>query len=106
MQYLLGFMRRGPISPRVHGTLDYLLAAALIAVLAPAAPALARRPIPGTTGGVHVWNDQLPDDMSERLEANRSLFPRGVDLLLVSADQIAALPRSVRVCTEEARPCT
>jgi hypothetical protein len=31
-QYLLRFLRRGPISPRVHGTLDYLLAAALIAV--------------------------------------------------------------------------
>ena len=42
-----------------------LLAAALIAVLAPAGPALARRPIPDTTGGVHVWNDQLPDDMSD-----------------------------------------
>jgi alpha-D-ribose 1-methylphosphonate 5-triphosphate synthase subunit PhnH len=34
------------------------------------------------------------------------LFPRGVDLLLVSADQIAALPRSVRLCTEEGQPCT
>jgi alpha-D-ribose 1-methylphosphonate 5-triphosphate synthase subunit PhnH len=48
----------------------------------------------------------LPDDISQRLRFNRSLFPRGVDLLLVSADQIAALPRSVRLCTEEARPCT
>src|SRR3954453_8361749 len=32
MHYLLRFLRRGPIAPRVHGTLDYLLAAALIAV--------------------------------------------------------------------------
>jgi alpha-D-ribose 1-methylphosphonate 5-triphosphate synthase subunit PhnH len=48
----------------------------------------------------------LPDDISGRLEFNRSLFPRGVDLLLVSADQIAALPRSVRLCTKEERPCT
>jgi hypothetical protein len=32
MQHLLRFLRRGPISPRVHGMLDYLLAAALIAV--------------------------------------------------------------------------
>ena len=32
MQYLLRFLRRGAISPRVHETLDYLLAAALIAV--------------------------------------------------------------------------
>src|SRR3954464_8428755 len=32
MHHLLRFLRRGPISPRVHGMLDYLLAAALIAV--------------------------------------------------------------------------
>jgi hypothetical protein len=31
MSSSLGFLRRGPISPRVHGTLDYLLAAVLIA---------------------------------------------------------------------------
>jgi hypothetical protein len=31
MSSLLGYLRRGPISPRVHGTLDYLLAAVLIA---------------------------------------------------------------------------
>ena len=32
MSHSLRFLRRGPISPRLHGTLDYLLAAALIAV--------------------------------------------------------------------------
>jgi hypothetical protein len=32
MSYLLRFLRHGPISPRLHGTLDYLLAAALIAL--------------------------------------------------------------------------
>jgi hypothetical protein len=31
MHNALAFMRRGPISPRLHGTLDYLLAASLIA---------------------------------------------------------------------------
>ena len=31
MQDIQGFMRRGPISPRLHGTLDYLLAATLVA---------------------------------------------------------------------------
>jgi hypothetical protein len=31
MKYLVGFLRRGPISPWVHGTLDYPLAAVLIA---------------------------------------------------------------------------
>jgi hypothetical protein len=31
VSHLLGFLRRGPISPQLHGTLDYLLAAVLIA---------------------------------------------------------------------------
>jgi hypothetical protein len=31
MSHLLGFLRRGPISPRLHGTLDYPLAAILLA---------------------------------------------------------------------------
>lgn len=39
----------------------------------------------------------LPADMSERVTANRSLFPRGVDLLFVAASQVAAIPRSVRL---------
>jgi alpha-D-ribose 1-methylphosphonate 5-triphosphate synthase subunit PhnH len=42
----------------------------------------------------------LPSDFAVRLVANRALFPRGVDLILVSADAVAALPRSVHV-TEE-----
>ena len=39
----------------------------------------------------------LPQDFRARLAANRELFPRGVDLILVSADAVAALPRSLRV---------
>jgi alpha-D-ribose 1-methylphosphonate 5-triphosphate synthase subunit PhnH len=41
--------------------------------------------------------DRLPDDFAERLRGNRELFPRGVDLILASATEIAALPRSVRL---------
>jgi alpha-D-ribose 1-methylphosphonate 5-triphosphate synthase subunit PhnH len=37
----------------------------------------------------------LPTDFHDRLVANRALFPRGVDLILVSASSVAALPRSV-----------
>jgi alpha-D-ribose 1-methylphosphonate 5-triphosphate synthase subunit PhnH len=44
----------------------------------------------------------LPDDFAERLTQNRSLFPRGVDLILASANEIAALPRSVRLIGEGA----
>jgi alpha-D-ribose 1-methylphosphonate 5-triphosphate synthase subunit PhnH len=43
----------------------------------------------------------LPLDLPERLAANRALFPRGVDLLLVTDGAIAALPRST-VVSEEA----
>jgi alpha-D-ribose 1-methylphosphonate 5-triphosphate synthase subunit PhnH len=43
----------------------------------------------------------LPDDMAARLAANRSLFPRGVDFILADANEIAALPRSVRLASEK-----
>jgi alpha-D-ribose 1-methylphosphonate 5-triphosphate synthase subunit PhnH len=42
----------------------------------------------------------LPVDFPERLRANRELFPRGIDLVLVAGTQVAALPRSVRVVME------
>jgi alpha-D-ribose 1-methylphosphonate 5-triphosphate synthase subunit PhnH len=42
----------------------------------------------------------LPPDMGKRLNSNRSMFPRGIDLILVSAGEVAALPRSV--CIERA----
>src|SRR5207302_10913156 len=38
--------------------------------------ALARRPIPNTDGAIHVWNDQLPDDMTA---AQISFVARHVD---------------------------
>jgi len=43
----------------------------------------------------------LPNDMVQRLARNRSLFPRGVDLILATRDAVAALPRSVRVLKED-----
>jgi alpha-D-ribose 1-methylphosphonate 5-triphosphate synthase subunit PhnH len=44
--------------------------------------------------------EPLPDDFSDRLRSNRELFPRGVDLVLVAGNKIAALPRSVRIVQE------
>jgi alpha-D-ribose 1-methylphosphonate 5-triphosphate synthase subunit PhnH len=52
---------------------------------------------PGIAGTRSFAAEPLPGDFFARLRANRGLFPRGVDLLLVSADAIAALPRSVRL---------
>jgi alpha-D-ribose 1-methylphosphonate 5-triphosphate synthase subunit PhnH len=43
----------------------------------------------------------LPDDMPVRLAANRALFPCGVDFILADGDEIAALPRSVRLAGDE-----
>jgi alpha-D-ribose 1-methylphosphonate 5-triphosphate synthase subunit PhnH len=44
----------------------------------------------------------LPGDLAERLERNRKLFPRGVDLILAAGDSIAALPRTVHITGVEA----
>ena len=50
--------------------------------------------IPGS-GRFRAW--PLPADMPHRLAANHALFPRGVDLLFVAGDRLAALPRSTMV---------
>lgn len=39
----------------------------------------------------------LPRAFARRVTANRELFPRGVDLILVSDDAVTALPRSIHV---------
>jgi alpha-D-ribose 1-methylphosphonate 5-triphosphate synthase subunit PhnH len=44
--------------------------------------------------------EPLPADFSDRLRDNRELFPRGIDLVFVAGDAIAALPRSVRLVEE------
>jgi alpha-D-ribose 1-methylphosphonate 5-triphosphate synthase subunit PhnH len=52
---------------------------------------------PGIAGTRSFSAQPLPSDFRARLVANRALFPRGLDLILVSPDAVAALPRSVRV---------
>ena len=44
----------------------------------------------------------LPPDFAERMIANRSLFPQGIDLLLVCGAQFVALPRTVHITAKEA----
>lgn len=44
----------------------------------------------------------LPSDFAERMQANRALFPLGLDLLLVCGAQLVALPRSTHVAAKEA----
>jgi alpha-D-ribose 1-methylphosphonate 5-triphosphate synthase subunit PhnH len=50
---------------------------------------------PGIAGRAQLAAEPLPLDFHGRLAANRALFPRGVDVMLVSPDAVAALPRSV-----------
>jgi alpha-D-ribose 1-methylphosphonate 5-triphosphate synthase subunit PhnH len=50
---------------------------------------------PGIAERTQLAADPLPLDFHDRLAANRALFPRGVDVVLVSPDAVAALPRSV-----------
>jgi alpha-D-ribose 1-methylphosphonate 5-triphosphate synthase subunit PhnH len=52
---------------------------------------------PGIAGTQSFTVDPVPSDFRAQLIANRERFPRGVDVILVTEDAIAALPRSVRV---------
>jgi alpha-D-ribose 1-methylphosphonate 5-triphosphate synthase subunit PhnH len=52
---------------------------------------------PGIAGARRFSAQPLPPDFRARLIANREMFPRGIDLILVTQDAVAALPRSIRV---------
>jgi alpha-D-ribose 1-methylphosphonate 5-triphosphate synthase subunit PhnH len=52
---------------------------------------------PGIAGSRSFSAAPLPQDFRARLATNRALFPRGIDLILVSAEAVAALPRSLRI---------
>jgi alpha-D-ribose 1-methylphosphonate 5-triphosphate synthase subunit PhnH len=48
---------------------------------------------PGIRGTASLCASGLPENIVERQAANRVQFPRGVDLLLVAGNDVAALPR-------------
>jgi alpha-D-ribose 1-methylphosphonate 5-triphosphate synthase subunit PhnH len=52
---------------------------------------------PGIRSEGTLAAEPVPDDFAERWAANHALFPRGIDVLLVADDRVAALPRTVRV---------
>ncbi|WP_293860047.1 phosphonate C-P lyase system protein PhnH [uncultured Alsobacter sp.] len=52
---------------------------------------------PGIPGETRFIAEGLPADMLDRLAGNRGLFPRGIDIVLVCGDRIAALPRTTIV---------
>jgi alpha-D-ribose 1-methylphosphonate 5-triphosphate synthase subunit PhnH len=52
---------------------------------------------PGINGSPTLRAAIEPSDLFERLSINAALFPRGIDLVLVAGDAIAAIPRTTRL---------
>lgn len=52
---------------------------------------------PGIKGHAHISPLGLPGDFIGQWSANRGLFPRGIDLLLVADGAVLGLPRSTRI---------
>ena len=52
---------------------------------------------PGIDGAATLRAAIKPLDLFERLSINAALFPRGIDLVLVAGDAIAAIPRTTRL---------
>jgi alpha-D-ribose 1-methylphosphonate 5-triphosphate synthase subunit PhnH len=52
---------------------------------------------PGIDGTAVLQAAIQPADLFERLEINRTLFPRGIDVVLVADDVIVAIPRTTRL---------
>jgi alpha-D-ribose 1-methylphosphonate 5-triphosphate synthase subunit PhnH len=60
-------------------------------------PAVMNLSGPGIAGQRQFAVSPCPADLVARLQHNHALFPRGLDLLFVTADAVAAIPRSTRV---------
>jgi len=52
---------------------------------------------PGIDGAAYIAPHLLPANFIKHLQANRDLFPRGIDLFLAAGSRIVGLPRSTRV---------
>ncbi|HME83165.1 MAG TPA: phosphonate C-P lyase system protein PhnH [Roseiarcus sp.] len=52
---------------------------------------------PGVRGEATLAVEPLPDDFAVQWQKNHAAFPLGVDLILASGVEVAALPRSVRL---------
>jgi alpha-D-ribose 1-methylphosphonate 5-triphosphate synthase subunit PhnH len=52
---------------------------------------------PGIDGTAMLRAAIKPSDLFDRLSINATLFPRGIDVVLVAGDAIAAIPRTTRL---------
>src|ERR1700712_1809116 len=55
---------------------------------------------PGIDGTATLRAHIQPNDLFERLDVNSTLFPRGIDVVLVHDDAIVAIPRTTRLVTK------
>lgn len=81
------------------GTLDYpdRSTTLILQVETLDGPPLATMTGPGIKGSVALRIGGLGGDFLGQAKANRTLFPRGVDMLIVSGDRLIGLPRSTRL---------
>ena len=56
---------------------------------------------PGIDGTAALRASIQPRDLFERLSINATLFPRGIDVVLVDDDAIVAIPRTTRLAARE-----
>jgi alpha-D-ribose 1-methylphosphonate 5-triphosphate synthase subunit PhnH len=52
---------------------------------------------PGIDGSAVLNTTVEPKDLFDRLDVNATLFPRGIDVVLVADDAIVAIPRTTRL---------
>jgi len=55
---------------------------------------------PGIDGTAVLQATIQPPDLFERLAINAALFPRGIDVVLVHADSVVAIPRTTRLAAK------
>jgi alpha-D-ribose 1-methylphosphonate 5-triphosphate synthase subunit PhnH len=55
---------------------------------------------PGIDGVATLQASIEPFDLFERLRLNETLFPRGIDVVLVADDAVVAIPRTTRVVNQ------
>src|SRR5262245_21354816 len=55
---------------------------------------------PGIDGVAALQAAIKPGDLFKRLSINETLFPRGIDLVLVADDAVVAIPRTTRLVTK------
>ena len=56
---------------------------------------------PGIDGTASLRATIEPKDLFQRLSINETLFPRGIDVVLVSGESIVAIPRTTRLVAKE-----